>query len=585
MKKIFLYILLVLAVSAKAQTSITSPTVSGIWNLAGSPYTITVPISIPDSQALTILPGVVVKFMSTTSLDVKQGQLIANGTLALPITFEANDTLGWSNQTTNAGGWLGISFGVYYALKMDSSIINNCIVKDMKSASIIIQRSLKILTSNFFHNGYASSCISITSQKVSDAIEVNSCNFHDNFSRFTSTIENYNGFGGYTNILNSKFSYNEGGAISSTYSNMKIENNEISHHKMIWGYDGAIRLQSGKALVKNNKIFKNRCGSKCAIGIDNCTSIIDGNFIFNNINVGDVCGFGGGGASIYLNGKPFGGYIVKNNVIANNFDSTGSDGTLFLFEADAIISNNHFINNSTNSYQNTSISSWGSVSTNLVIKNNLFYSKTPAGMVDSVATVWLINNVSILMENNYLPSKIYKSMKIFSGSILLGDTTKNIIGTMPQMITPTANNSYTTDATTANFNLLAGSPCINHGDSVGCHSSLVDYLGNNRISGGIIDIGAYEYKSTQNVGIKQLYKKDVSIFVYPNPASNKVIIISLENKLGEISIIDMLGKEQLLIHTNEMQTELNVSELKEGVYFVKVTQNGSAFTQKLVINK
>ncbi|WP_299120446.1 T9SS type A sorting domain-containing protein [uncultured Winogradskyella sp.] len=72
------------------------------------------------------------------------------------------------------------------------------------------------------------------------------------------------------------------------------------------------------------------------------------------------------------------------------------------------------------------------------------------------------------------------------------------------------------------------------------------------------------------------------VAIYPNPSDTGfVTITSTSNDLMNIQIFDILGKQV----KNEILTNntLNVSNLKSGVYIVKMTQNNASTTKKLVI--
>src|SRR5581483_5944220 len=60
------------------------------WTLANSPYIITDTVVVFPNVTLTIQPGVIVKFDSNVYMEVRQGNLIANGTPADSITFTSN---------------------------------------------------------------------------------------------------------------------------------------------------------------------------------------------------------------------------------------------------------------------------------------------------------------------------------------------------------------------------------------------------------------------------------------------------------------------------------------------------------------
>ena len=73
------------------------------WDLAGSPYIVLDDIVVFPDASLTIEPGVVIKFTSGKRLELRAGDLIANGTLENPILFTLD-----SADPANDTKWLGI---------------------------------------------------------------------------------------------------------------------------------------------------------------------------------------------------------------------------------------------------------------------------------------------------------------------------------------------------------------------------------------------------------------------------------------------------------------------------------------------
>lgn len=70
--------------------------------------------------------------------------------------------------------------------------------------------------------------------------------------------------------------------------------------------------------------------------------------------------------------------------------------------------------------------------------------------------------------------------------------------------------------------------------------------------------------------------------VYPNPVTNGVLYISSDNASAkQVSVFDVLGKQ--VVNTTVSNQPLNVSNLKTGVYIVKITEEGKTATRKLVI--
>ncbi len=73
--------------------------------------------------------------------------------------------------------------------------------------------------------------------------------------------------------------------------------------------------------------------------------------------------------------------------------------------------------------------------------------------------------------------------------------------------------------------------------------------------------------------------------VYPNPAKDK-LIVSLSNSGNSIIIIsDVLGKTVKEMTSNELQTQINVSDLQDGIYFIKVSQGDASYVEKIIISK
>jgi hypothetical protein len=152
-----LAILLILKVICPfAQTTIPEGTVSGTWDLDHSPYHINGNISIPDDSTLQIQPGVVVEFQGHYSLTVL-GRLLAIGSEQDSIRFTINDTTGFSNPSSEAGGWYGIRF-LDTPVDNDSSKIVYCVLEYGKAygdvwhlnagGAICILQFNKVLISN-----------------------------------------------------------------------------------------------------------------------------------------------------------------------------------------------------------------------------------------------------------------------------------------------------------------------------------------------------------------------------------------------------------------------------------------------------
>ena len=73
-----------------------------------------------------------------------------------------------------------------------------------------------------------------------------------------------------------------------------------------------------------------------------------------------------------------------------------------------------------------------------------------------------------------------------------------------------------------------------------------------------------------------------SLKMYPNPANGIVKFSTVTNEALEVSVHDLLGKQVVPVQT--IQSQLNISSLNPGVYFVTMKQGTNTATKKLVIN-
>ncbi|MDP2386928.1 MAG: T9SS type A sorting domain-containing protein [Bacteroidota bacterium] len=83
-------------------------------------------------------------------------------------------------------------------------------------------------------------------------------------------------------------------------------------------------------------------------------------------------------------------------------------------------------------------------------------------------------------------------------------------------------------------------------------------------------------------GIKP--NKSSEFLLYPNPASDKVHIQqnTSSQKINEVVLINTYGSEYKL-NLND-KNEVDVSQLAEGVYIVKIKTNAGIITKKIVIH-
>ncbi|OYU95653.1 MAG: hypothetical protein CFE21_10970 [Bacteroidetes bacterium B1(2017)] len=87
------------------------------------------------------------------------------------------------------------------------------------------------------------------------------------------------------------------------------------------------------------------------------------------------------------------------------------------------------------------------------------------------------------------------------------------------------------------------------------------------------------------VGLQNAISNSNGLNLYPNPASDKLIIEFLGEVKGKftIQIIDMMGNEKQVESTNLRENTLDVSDLSNGLYMLNCYQNGARVASKLFV--
>ncbi len=76
-----------------------------------------------------------------------------------------------------------------------------------------------------------------------------------------------------------------------------------------------------------------------------------------------------------------------------------------------------------------------------------------------------------------------------------------------------------------------------------------------------------------------------SLIVFPNPTTGKINVVVNNNDNTIIKICNLVGEIVKEIQTNKLQTEIDLSNLQNGIYFIQSIQDNSSFEQKIVISK
>lgn len=83
----------------------------------------------------------------------------------------------------------------------------------------------------------------------------------------------------------------------------------------------------------------------------------------------------------------------------------------------------------------------------------------------------------------------------------------------------------------------------------------------------------------QTVGIDELELTNVS--VYPNPATN-VLYVNLSSINYSLEVINLIGEVVLKVENKSNTTSLELSNLKSGVYYLKISSEGKQKQMKFV---
>ena len=109
---------------------------------------------------------------------------------------------------------------------------------------------------------------------------------------------------------------------------------------------------------------------------------------------------------------------------------------------------------------------------------------------------------------------------------------------------------------------------------------LADRAENSTIYIDNIRFNAKKLTDAPTAGLDDYTKTSVKMF--PNPANGVVNFYSVTNAVLKVTIYDMLGKQ--VLRSDRVQTQLNISSLNPGMYFVNMTIGQQNTTNKLVVH-
>ena len=436
-------------------------------------------LTIPADSTLTVNPGVLVEFFGHYQIMVK-GMVIANGTSGQMIRFSVNDSTGFTDTLSAAGGWHGFFYD-HLLSSTDSSVFSHCIFEYGKAAVSSDTAGLYGGAFRIFNFG---------------KIRFSDCRFENNlayrwggavYAKYSNiVIENCNLINNHCGKATSPYGY--GGALCFVHSTPRVQYNYFEKNRST-GIGGAASFEYSDAIVRYNVFYQNKSGLGGAVGYMRSQPA---NIISNNLmNQNTAIYFGGAIACIRTNAK------FANNTIVNNLAMYGG---AFYANDSACPSN----------YNTIFYNDWAPEGEEVYIFDiisapNFYYCNVPGGK-DAFSGGGGHQGYHGQYENNY------DTVPMFSGT-----------GEFP-------------------YELLEGSPLIDAGmpDTTGLQIPLTDLAGNGRIYNGTIDPGAFEW--FPGVGLRG-FTRQSGINVSPNPCLDQVMITFNTGKAGPvvIRIIDLKG--------------------------------------------
>jgi len=188
------------------------------------------------------------------------------------------------------------------------------------------------------------------------------------------------------------------------------------------------------------------------------------------------------------------------------------------------------------------------------------------------------NTVNFSLQQDYYGKETTWELKNTAGVVLYkgGPFTNNTTetGPLPALITETFNLPSNDCYTFSIYDSGGDGICCTYG--VGSYS-LKTPSGDIIVSGGVFT-GSEITKFSINSLATNEYENENSVYLYPNPTAN-LLQIAVENKLDipdNYSIINTLGQ---IIKAKKIDSEadlnINVSNLTQGIYFLKLSKNQS----------
>jgi len=501
----------------KCQTIYVSDTIEPgtVWN--ADTVKVIGDVIVPQGVKLQINSGTYVEFQGYFKLDIS-GSISALGMLNDIIVFTNFDTTGFITDTlSSAGGWAGIRLH-NNIVSPDSAVFEYCKIQ-----------------------------------------------FAKKFGEYAGDIM--------------------GGAIrAENFGNLIVRNSELNSNMVICYTTGVYGAAGGAIYCKNvnqvhieNNIFLNNrsfdVGGAICIN-EGCHARIDRNTFKENtakwwkISGGWIFIGGAGGAISTFDAFAY-SPTISNNYCFNNQSITG---IIYTSNPEALVYNNVICNNNGVGFFD---GHQGSVTR--IFNNTIVNNASLSGGIELFSRARVYNN--ICWGNERYPGQVSDQInmenatlgyQLFNNCVEHGNGGTNSIHEYPEFILPTPGAGLQYDGSDADWNLLDVSPCVNHGaaDTTGLHIPAIDILGNPRIIGTAIEMGAYENINViTNIVINP--RGSESSGVFPNPGHSSLTVFTDIPNSG-FQLFNVSGSLVLNQTIAGSEISMDVGSLEPGIYVYRI---------------
>lgn len=212
---------------------------------------------------------------------------------------------------------------------------------------------------------------------------------------------------------------------------------------------------------------------------------------------------------------------------------------------------------------------------------NWNFNTIPASQTIGVGKYYLIAFGAVGANGSALPTPDFDST--VSPLNLSGTTGRASLVNVGTALTPGCSNTGATIVDSVSFGPTA--TCF---EGTGPAPVISIILADFRKNGGVTDTNdnASDFVAAtpapRNSATLSVAENNISgLKIYPNPAKTNLFVTSDNFEAKQVEIFNVLGK--MVLSTTVTNAPVNVSALSNGVYMVKVTEEGKTATRKLVI--